>query len=213
MKFLLAALMLVISSVTLADESVDADLAQLQHKWATANYHTPKEAQESAFQQLADDAHQVSSVHASAPEVMIWEAIILSGYAKAKGGVGALKLAEKARDMLLSAEKINPSALQGSAYTTLGSLYYKVPGWPIGFGDKKKAKAYLEKAIQLNPNGIDPNYFYADYLSEQGDYAAAVEYYNKALTAPARPGRQDADAGRKQDVEVGLKKAKERLST
>ncbi len=211
MKFLVASLMLIISSMTWADEALDADIAQLQHKWATANYHTPKEAQEGAFQQLAEDAHQVSASHASAPEALIWEAIVLSGYAKAKGGLGALKLAEKARDLLLSVEKSNPSALQGSAYTTLGSLYYKVPGWPIGFGDKKKARAYLDKALQLNPTGIDPNYFYADYLSEQGDYAAAVEYYNKALAAPPRPGRQDADAGRKQDIEQGLAKAKSKL--
>ena len=153
----------------------------------------------------------VSTNHANAPEAQIWEAISLSGYAKAKGGLGALKLAEKARDLLLTAEKTNPSALQGSAYTTLGSLYYKVPGWPLGFGDKKKAKAYLDKAIQVNPAGIDPNYFYADYLSEQGDYANAIDYYKKALTAPPRAGREDADTGRKQDIESGLRKAQQNL--
>jgi len=111
---------------------------------------------------------------------------------------------------LLAAEKINPNALNGSIYTSLGSLYYKVPGWPIGFGDKKKAREYLEKALQLNPTGIDPNYFYADFLSGQGEYAKAVEYYKKALAAPARPGREDADAGRRQDVEEGLKTAEKK---
>jgi tetratricopeptide (TPR) repeat protein len=142
---------------------------------------------------------------------MIWEGISYSGYAKAKGGIGALKFAEKARDLLLASEKINPHALQGSAYTSLGSLYYKVPGWPIGFGDKKKARSYLEKAVQINPVGIDPNYFYADFLSEQGDYAKAVEYYKKALAAPARAGREDADAGRRKEVEEGLLLAEKKL--
>ncbi|CAG0979968.1 hypothetical protein MTYP_01704 [Methylophilaceae bacterium] len=191
-----------------ADEKLDADIAQLQHDWAKANYHTGKDAQEAAFKALAERANQVTGRHANAPEALIWEAIILSGYAKAKGGLGALKQAEKARDLLLLAEKIDPQALQGSAYTTLGSLHYKVPGWPIGFGDKKKARAYLEKALQINPDGIDPNYFYADFLSGQGEYDQALQYYARALAAPPRPGREDADAGRRQEIETGMELAR-----
>jgi tetratricopeptide (TPR) repeat protein len=173
------------------------------------NYHTAADTQEAAFKALAEQAHQVTANSPTQAEAMIWEAIVLSGYAKAKGGLGALKYAEQARDLLLASEKLNPQAMHGSAYTTLGSLHYKVPGWPIGFGDKKKARAYLEKALQINPSGIDPNYFYADFLLAQGDKAAAIEYFNKALAAPARPGREDADAGRRAEIEAGLKKAKE----
>ena len=201
-----------LSSPAFADEKLDAEVAQIQHEWAKANYQTPKDAQEDAFKVLIEKAHQVTTANDNAPEAMIWEAISNSGYAKAKGGIGALKFAEKARDLLLASQKVSPNALQGSAYTSLGSLYYKVPGWPIGFGDKKKARTYLEKALQVNPSGIDPNYFYADFLSEQGEYAKAVEYYKKALAAPARPGREDADAGRKKEVEEGLKAAEKKVN-
>jgi tetratricopeptide (TPR) repeat protein len=200
-----------LSSSAFADEKLDVEIAQIQHDWARANYQTPKDAQESAFKTLTEQAHQLTTNSSNAPEAMIWEGISYSGYAKAKGGIGALKFAEKARDLLLASEKINPHALQGSAYTSLGSLYYKVPGWPIGFGDKKKARSYLEKAVQINPAGIDTNYFYADFLSEQGDYAKAVEYYKKALAAPARAGREDADAGRRKEVEEGLLVAEKKL--
>jgi tetratricopeptide (TPR) repeat protein len=203
-------MMLLLSFITLsspvfADERLDAEIARIQHDWAKANYQTPKDAQESAFKALTEEAHQITVNNPNAPEALIWEGISFSGYAKAKGGIGALKLAEKARDLLLAAEKINPQVLQGSAYTSLGSLYYKVPGWPIGFGDKKKARSYLEKAIQANPTGVDPNYFYADFLNVQGEHAKAVEYYKKALAAPARLGREDADAGRKKEIEDALK--------
>src|SRR5450830_1368977 len=190
-----------LSSSAFADEKLDAEIAQIQHDWARANYQTPKDAQESAFKTLTEQAHQLTTNSANAPEAMIWEGISYSGYAKAKGGIGALKFAEKARDLLLGSEKINPHALQGSAYTSLGSLYYKVPGWPIGFGDKKKARVYLEKAVKLNPDGIDSNYFYGDYLLEQGEYGKAREYLEKALTAPARSGREDADQGRRTEVQ------------
>jgi len=209
-KIILLFSFILFSSMALANEQLDASIAQLQHDWAKANYQTPEDAQEAAFNSLVDEAHQVTAKSGDAPEAMIWEAIVLSGYAKAKGGLSGLKSVEKARDLLLSVEKIKPDALQGSAYTTLGSLYYKVPGWPIGFGDKKKARAYLEKALQINPTGIDTNYFYADFLRERGENAKAVEYYKKALEAPARPGREDADAGRRKDIEAGLDKVEKK---
>lgn len=199
------------SNLVIADEKLDSGLASLQHAWAKANYSTPKEAQESAFKNLAEEAHQFTEKQANAPEALIWEGIANAGYAKAKGGLGALKLAEKARDLLLAAEKANPNALQGSAYTSLGSLYYKVPGWPIGFGDKKKARAYLEKALLTNPDGIDSNFFYADFLSEQGNYKQAIPYYEKALAAAPRAGREDADTGRRAEAEAGLEMAKNKL--
>ena len=212
-KNLMAGLILglVTVSQTAWSEELDADIVALQHEWAKANYHTAKDAQEASLKALAERAHEVSGKLNQSAEALIWEGIINATYAKAKGGIGALKYAEKARDLLLASEKTNPNALQGAAYTSLGSLFYKVPGWPIGFGDKKKAKAYLEKALKANPNGIDSNFFYGDFLNEQGQHAKAIEYFKKALAAPARPGREDADAGRKGEIEEGLKKAESKL--
>lgn len=213
-RWMLYTCLTLLSQAALADEALDSDLASLQHAWAKATYQTPKDQQEIAFKALTEQAHQLAAKDPEANEAMIWEAIVLSGYAKSMGPLhpmNALKAAEQARDLLLASIKTNPQALNGSAYTTLGSLYFRVPGWPIGFGDKKKGREYLEKALQLNPAGIDSNYFYADFLRAQGDYSQAVTYYQKALQAPARPGREDADAGRKQEVEEGLKLAQSKL--
>jgi Tfp pilus assembly protein PilF len=81
--------------------------------------------------------------------------------------LGALSLVKQARTNLEKAIEIEPNALQGSAWTSLGALYYQVPGWPIGFGDKDKADEMLKKALAINPDGIDPNYFYGDYLLKE----------------------------------------------
>jgi tetratricopeptide (TPR) repeat protein len=124
--------------------------------------------------------------------------------------MGALRLVKAARQLLLQAEALDPKALDGSVYTSLGSLYYQVPGWPIGFGDKKQAVIYLHKALELNPDGIDPNYFYGDFLVEQGDYRAAVPVLEKALKAPPRPGREIADRGRREEVRRTLQKARDK---
>lgn len=77
--------------------------------------------------------------------MLIWSAIIDSSWAGAKGGLGALSLVKQARSDLEKAISIDPNALQGSAWTSLGALYYQVPGWPIGFGDKNKAEEMLKK--------------------------------------------------------------------
>ena len=118
--------------------------------------------------------------------------------------------AKESREQLEAALKLDPTALNGSAYTSLGTLYHKVPGFPLGFGSDKKARENLERALELNPDGIDPNYFYAEFLFDQGDYAGARRHIEKALEAPARPGRESADAGRRKDIAALLAKVRAR---
>ena len=59
--------------------------------------------------------------------------------------------------------KIIDKAFSGSAYTSLGTLYFKAPSWPISFGDDKKAEVMLKQALAINPDGIDSNFFYAEF--------------------------------------------------
>lgn len=166
------------------------------------------DARVQAFDALEKRAESFTRQHPDRAEALIWEGIIESSYAGAKGGLGALGLAKEARGNLEAALKIDPRALDGSAYTSLGTLYYKVPGFPIGFGDKDKARELLGRALELNPNGIDPNYFYGELLYEEGEYARALQYLDKAASAPARPGRELADQGRR--AEIGALTAKVR---
>ena len=150
------------------------------------------------------------SANTSAP-YLIWEAIIRSTYAGAKGGLGALDEVKQAKKLLEQAIKMDPTAMHGSAYTSLGSLYYQVPGWPIGFGDDKKAKDMLLKGLSYNPDGIDSNYFYGDYLLAHKNYQQAVVVFEKALKAAPRPGRESADTGRRAEIEAAMIKAKKDL--
>ena len=115
-------------------------------------------------------------------------------------------LAKKSRAALERALQMNPMALEGSAYTSLGALYGKVPGFPIGFGNDKTARTYLLKALEINPGGIDPNYFYADFLVDEKQYAQARTYLQKALQAAPRPGRELADQGRRKEIDGLLKR-------
>jgi len=194
------------------DAAFNAELLSIQQAWAKVNYETPAgDARAQAFEALEKRAEKFTQQNPARAEALIWEGIVESSYAGAKGGLGALSLAKEARGNLEAALKINPKALDGSAYTSLGTLYYKVPGFPLGFGDHDKAGKLLKQALALNPNGIDPNYFYGEFLFEQGKYGEALKYLDKAATAAPRPGRESADKGRHAEINALTAKVKAKM--
>lgn len=190
--------------------SVEDDVAKLQHEWERVKYQTNPAEQEKEFQRLVGEADKAVSQNPGRAEVLIWHGIIEASYAGAKGGLGALSSVKNAKRDFERALEINPEALNGSAYTSLGSLYYQVPGWPIGFGDDKKAQEFLKKGLAVNPNGIDPNFFYGDFLYRTGDLDNAERALQRALQAPPRKGRQVADEGRRKEVSQLLEKIAQR---
>lgn len=206
-----AALFVASASAAFAGE-VSPQVSAVRDRWAEVNYNTPKAQREAAFDALAKQAAAARAAQPKDAGALIWEGIVLSSFAGERGGLGALGLAKQARADFEQAIKLDPAALDGSAYTSLGVLYYSVPGWPVGFGDDKKARELLRKGLQVNPNGIDPNYFYGDFLQDQGDWKGAAAALEKALAAPARPGRELADQGRRKEAAALLAKVRTKLA-
>ncbi|WP_439837157.1 tetratricopeptide repeat protein [Aeromonas enteropelogenes] len=187
-------------------QAADDALIPIQQQWAVCQYQQVDKAKERCLETLSGQAEQASAKEPFRTDLLIWSAIVKSTWAGAKGGLGALGLVKEAKAKLELALKQDPKALDGSAYTSLGSLYYQVPGWPVGFGDDKKAEQLLKQALTINPTGIDPNFFYGDFLLDQGRKAEAKTYLDKALAAPARPGRELADEGRRSEIRERLAK-------
>jgi tetratricopeptide (TPR) repeat protein len=179
-------------------------VAGLQARWAEIKYGTAANAQAVAFEALAKEADAAVAAHPRDAALLTWRGIIEASWAGAKGGLGALSLVKKAKADFEAALAIDEAVLDGSAHTSLGSLYYQVPGWPVGFGDEDAAREHLQAGLRLNPAGIDSNYFWADFLRDQGDEVGAIAAFRKALAAPARPGRESADAGRRAEIEAAL---------
>jgi tetratricopeptide (TPR) repeat protein len=203
MRILFAILLTLATARDAAAEDMAAGLADLRHAWAKVYYQVPEDQQVAQFAALRDRADALAAQHPEAAEPLILKAIILSTYAEAKGSLDALGLVEAARDAALKAAEIDDKAVDAGAYTVLGVLYYKVPGWPIGFGSNRKAREYLDRARAIAPDAIDVNYFTGDFLLEEGDRddrKNAKAFLEKALQARPRPGREDEDAGRKRDI-------------
>jgi len=204
-------IMLLVPFTSASATGLSADIASLQHEWARIKYQTSENLQEEQFEALAKTAETITARYPNRAEPLIWEGIILSTWAGSKGGLGALSLVKQSRDRLEAALVINPAALDGSAYTSLGTLYFKVPGWPIGFGDDEKAEEMLTKALGINPEGIDPNFFYGEFLLEEERYQESIKALNRALQAAPRPERKIADAGRKSEIQLLLDEAQKHM--
>lgn len=210
--FLIAAAVASLAASSAHADAVTDSVAGLTRQWEHVNYEvSPKSAKLKAMEQLAAQADALVRQYPNRAEPLVWDGIITASAAGIKGGLGALSYVKSARDMLEKAEKINPTVLDGSVYTSLGSLYAQVPSPPIGFGDKTKARAYLRRALAINPTGIDANYFYGDLLMREHDYAGAVKALEAAIAAPARPGRALADRGRRAEAQKLLAEARAKL--
>ena len=157
---------------------------KIESKWDLIEHNYPKNQRLKEFSSLLKQTQILADKFPNKAEPLILQACIILTRAKIENSFNALASVRKARNLLERAIAINPNANQGSAFVTLGVLYYKVPGWPIAFGDNEKAEKMLKKALSINPRGIDSNYYYAEYLLSQNQSEQAARYLAKAIVAP-----------------------------
>ncbi|MEI9965790.1 MAG: tetratricopeptide repeat protein [Caulobacteraceae bacterium] len=184
------------------DPGLQAQIDALYTAWERTNYEMSDQlARGNESAAAAARAGALARKYPRRSEPLVLQAMLLLVEADTKRDMRGLNLAKMAKHLLDEAERIDPNAFgDGSIYTLQGSLYAAVPGFPLGFGDKGKARRYLRQALAVNPDGLDPNYFYGDLLYHEGRYAEAEQVLNHALAAPPRPGKEVADRGRKREA-------------
>ena len=176
------------------NSSLKSELLRLAHDWEHVKLQvSDRDDQERQMASLAQRAGQIAKQYENVPDPIVWIGIITSEQASIANDNGspikALELAKRARDILEEVEKTNPETMDAGAPTTLGVLYDRVPGFPIGFGDKARARYYLQEAIRSAPNGLDANFFYGDFLYKHGEQSEAVRILERALTLPELSNR------------------------
>ena len=194
------------------DPAMDAAVARVEHEWERIKYQTSDpRAQHAQIEVLARDAAATAARYPGRAEPLIWQGIAESEHAAMSGGLNALADAKASRRTFEIAYKLDRTALEAGAATSLGTLYYRVPGFPIGFGDKAKARQYLVEALTIAPDGMDANFFYGDFLVSQGEYPAAAKVLQHALASPPHPDRPIWDAGRRAEIRALLAKVAAKL--
>jgi tetratricopeptide (TPR) repeat protein len=208
---ILGAAAILAGAPALADGFNDS-LTTVQNEWDIANYQTADKARDDAFAALVEHAAAFRAQYPDRAEAAAWEGIVLSTYAGEVSAMSAMKYAKAARAALERAEALDATALEGGIYASLGALYSKVPGGFMGFGDDDLAAEYFEKALAVNAANIDNNYFYGEFLMEQGDYQRARSMLERALAAPTVTERPVFDAGRRAEISDLLTVARRKTS-
>ena len=154
-----------------------------------------------AFTKLAGQAEVLRQANPHRPEPLIWKGIALAAQAKYQG-LSALRSIREARELLEAALRMDEKAAGPIAYNALGLIYHKAPGWPISFGDDKKAEAYFKKALAA-ASVLDTHYRYGEFLIDRGQVEEGRKHLQQALDLPDRPGHKE-DVIKKKDIRALL---------
>jgi tetratricopeptide (TPR) repeat protein len=190
------------------NKAMDADIHSVELQWEHIKFAEDGSSNQlEHIDALAKYAAGLVAKYPGRVEPLIWEGIVTSEEAGMAGTMSALGYAKAAKAVLEQAYQKDPAALNAGAPTSLGVLYARVPGWPIGFGDNDKARELLAQAVSLAPNGMDANYFYGDFLMGQHDYAAAYKVLKHALSLPPQTNRPLWDKNRRAVIRELMAKA------
>jgi tetratricopeptide (TPR) repeat protein len=162
-------------------ENQEHSVSELYQKWLLLQVHEDQQLPE--LTALAKQAKTLTKHYPLLAVCWALQGMIKSQQTSVKSGLGGLRLAKQAKDMLQKALSIDPYVFYGVAYAELGWLYHRTPGWPFSLGSDKMAKHLLNKAVDINPISIAANFRYAEYWFDQENYTQAETFFEATLKA------------------------------
>jgi tetratricopeptide (TPR) repeat protein len=121
-----------------------------------------------AAQAGIDACRQAVALDINAAPAHYYLALNLGESARAKK-LGALKLLHEMEHELLKAAELDPAFDYGGPDRALGLLYLKAPPWPASVGNRNKARARLEAAVELSPDYPDNHLSLAEAYAQWGE--------------------------------------------
>lgn len=190
----------------------DSDLHALQQSWAIARYQFKDHEQQQRLRALIPTADALVRSNPDNADAYLWAGIVRGSLAESVNGFSALGVVKEARTLLEKSLELDPTVEAACAYAVLGTLYAKAPGWPVAFGDTKKARELLQKGLTISPKGMNINYFNAKFFAEQKQYDQALMYAERAAQAqpPYVPEQSLAVQNRQREIRELIENLREK---
>jgi hypothetical protein len=178
------------------DVDLQTAMRDLQEGLDTAIHDTPAgDARLKILEAAWMRAVMLRQKNPASSECVAWEGVTLWHYARELNDVTSMTLVREACGKLMSALKMNPRVLQGAAHLTLGRALARAPG----VANRRKALACVQKAVSLDPDGIEPRVVLAELLlRDPNTRDEAREVLELALAAPTQGRRRIAERALKQ---------------
>jgi tetratricopeptide (TPR) repeat protein len=101
-------------------------------------------------------------------------ALNLSQLARTKT-LGALRIVKEMEVEFLRARDLDSKIDFGGPDRSIGLLYFDAPGWPVSIGSRAKARAHLQRAVDLAPDYPDNRLSFIEALVRWGDKKALAK--------------------------------------
>ena len=169
-------------------------LDTIEREWSKIYYKPEERSKDSAYIELLAKTARLIERYPNVADAWFWHAVVKASDAENADPVAALLEIDEVRRLLNKALTLDPKALGGAPYVVLGTLYSRVPGWPVSFGDDTEAEKLFKAALQINADSLDGNYYYGQFLLENSRFDEAQKYLSKASAAPMRSEQLLADS-------------------
>ncbi len=113
------------------------------------------------------------------PDGWLWKGSFLGLYGLLKGVINTLHLAPEGISALMKSYKLNRKYLHCEPAIVLGKTLYKLPPFPVSYGDRHKAQNLLLEAVRTDPDFPFGYVDLAEFENDRGDYALALSYLSK----------------------------------
>lgn len=170
--------------VNIVSAQSSSEVAQFGERYAEIHSTWDDDrGREAPLEELLRSAESYKAANPDSASAWIVLARVRFGYANTQGIVNGMRLMKEVRNELEQSIELDAQAEQGFGQALLGFLYVGMPPWPIGFRNKDKGADYLAGAYLLNPDGMEINYYYAQYYGSEKRYTQALLHTDQARQA------------------------------
>ena len=157
------------------------------------------------FEQGRDYASRAVEARADGLDGHYWYASLIGCVGQEKGILNSLFMVAPMKKELDRCLEIDPKF--ADAHDVLAQLLWKVPGWPVSIGDRKKAQEEAKLATTYSPDDIEHWLHYGQIAAANRDYKTARLALQKVLSLPGDPedpegNRRNKDEARKELAKI-----------